>query len=73
MPPLDDHGMFEASRSFTAALLARDDQDVVKVTMGLLAVIHLLTKEDAASRAMVALQLRALASEMETIAPPLLN
>ena len=72
--PLDTAGLIAASRQFASALLApNDDRDTTRIVMGLLAVVHLITKEDPTSRAMVALQLRQMASEMENSAPPLLN
>jgi hypothetical protein len=74
--PLDTGGLIAASRTFTAALLApRDDdqRDVAKICMGLLGVVGLLVKNDQASKAIVALQLRQMANEMENSAPPLLT
>lgn len=64
-----DTGLISASRQFAAT--PNDDRDAAKIAMGLLAVIHLLSKDDPTSRAMVALQLRQMANEMERRPQPL--
>ena len=39
-----EDGQITTSRTFTAALLARDDRDPVKISMGLLAVVNMIVK-----------------------------
>jgi hypothetical protein len=41
--------------------------------MGPLAVVHLISKDDSTNRALIALQLRQMAAEMENARPPAIN
>lgn len=74
--PLDTGGLIAAFRTFTSALLApRDDdqRDLPRICMGLLAVVHLISKDDPSSRPLIALQLRQMAAELENVRPPPIN
>jgi hypothetical protein len=73
VPMRREDGLITTSRTFTAALLARDDRGPVKISMGLLAVVNMIVKDDPQSRSLVALQLRQMAAELENVRPPPIN
>jgi hypothetical protein len=66
-----EDGLITTSRTFTAALLATTA--IRKISMGLLAVVNMIVKDDPQSRSLVALQLRQMAAELENVRPPPIN